>query len=114
MAVSNGGSFSFISFKRGFGLKSSFKNDRKMEGHEPLKILWAIIIPSKPGRIKSPFSQSINQGIFNGSHRFFFSFLCLFLLFRDRVVFFIWLRFNLILGIVGFLFGGGPIENRHR
>ena len=30
-------------------------------------ILWAIIIPSKPGRIKSPLSQSINQGIFNGS-----------------------------------------------
>ena len=26
-----------------------------------------IIIPSKPGRIKSPFSQSINQGIFNGT-----------------------------------------------
>ena len=26
-----------------------------------------IIIPSKPGRIKSPKQQSIHQGIFNGS-----------------------------------------------
>ena len=31
-------------------------------------ILWVIIIPSKPGSIKSPFSQSINQGIFHGSN----------------------------------------------
>ena len=31
-------------------------------------ILWLIIIPSKPGRIKSPFSQSINQGILFMAH----------------------------------------------
>ena len=31
-------------------------------------ILWSIIIPSKPGRIKSPFSQSINQGVLFMAH----------------------------------------------
>ena len=65
-------------------------NHQAMSQSEPLKIprfpiswntswlkgfpiLWVITIPSKSGRIKSPFSQSINQGIFNGSSGFTFN-----------------------------------------
>ena len=63
------------------------------------------------GNVETPQEFSLDIGL--DERTLFCQFLVIVLLFRGQAVLPLWLRFNLSLGIVGFLFRR-PFENRRR